>query len=401
MPALLVVLPSCGPACSAPRASVASSGRRFPPASDPTGISDWLPSPAGGRGGDLSLGFNAGAGSAALPAASLQAAGLWGSAASRQAAAALGYGAINAAAGDVGMVVVAPAGSFHHQRAAAAADDPVFPLVAAAEAAQRALDADAAAKQQAAAASGGAIQLWHQQPATAAADGSPCKKPLAMLDYGRGVAGAVSGSGGTTCHDCGNQAKKGCAHNRCRTCCNSRGFDCDTHVRSTWVPAARRRERLQLATAGSPPPPSGAAKKPRLLTCHTTTTTTTNSRTSASNVTTPRSLDTSSSHQDASFKDGLPRQVREPAVFRCVRVTSVDSGDAEVAYQAAVTINGHLFRGLLYDHGAEADDRAALPAATNSDLHLGSASTAVHDLYGGGGGGGALILGGLGYGNTP
>lgn len=30
---------------------------------------------------------------------------------------------------------------------------------------------------------------------------------------------------------------------RCRTCCKSRGFDCQTHVKSTWVPAAKRRER--------------------------------------------------------------------------------------------------------------------------------------------------------------
>lgn len=54
----------------------------------------------------------------------------------------------------------------------------------------------------------------------------------------------------------------------------------------------------------------------------------------------------------------MPRQVRGPAVFWCVRVTSVDYSDGgEVMYQAVVTINGHLFRGLLYDHGAEANDR--------------------------------------------
>ncbi|XP_062231275.1 protein LATERAL ROOT PRIMORDIUM 1-like [Phragmites australis] len=303
------------------------------------------------------------------------------------------------------MVVVAPgpAGSFHHHRtaaAASAANDPMFPLVAAA---QRAFDTDAAAKPDA---SGGAFQFWQAQPATAAADGSTGKKPLAMLDYGCIGAGSGSGSGsGTaTCKDCGNQAKRGCAHNRCRTCCNSRGLECDTHVRSTWVPAARRRERLQLAGAGASPPPAPAAtKKPRLLACQTTTAT--NSRTSTSNATTPRSFDTSSSHQDASFKDSLPRQLRGPAVFQCVRVTSVDDGQAEVAYQAAVTINGHLFRGLLYDQGAEVDGHATNGSAAavhlgTSDLHLGSASAAAPDLYGGGGGG-PLILGGLSYGNTP
>lgn len=55
--------------------------------------------------------------------------------------------------------------------------------------------------------------------------------------------------GGINCQDCGNQAKKDCSHLRCRTCCKSRGFQCNTHVKSTWVPAAKRRERLQQLTA--------------------------------------------------------------------------------------------------------------------------------------------------------
>lgn len=54
---------------------------------------------------------------------------------------------------------------------------------------------------------------------------------------------------GMNCQDCGNQAKKDCAHLRCRTCCKSRGLSCQTHLKSTWVPAAKRRERQQqLAT---------------------------------------------------------------------------------------------------------------------------------------------------------
>lgn len=53
------------------------------------------------------------------------------------------------------------------------------------------------------------------------------------------------GDGGINCQDCGNQAKKECVHLRCRTCCKSRGFHCETHVKSTWVPASRRRERQQ------------------------------------------------------------------------------------------------------------------------------------------------------------
>ncbi|KAK9108939.1 hypothetical protein Sjap_016999 [Stephania japonica] len=54
-----------------------------------------------------------------------------------------------------------------------------------------------------------------------------------------------SSQGGVSCQDCGNQAKKDCLHMRCRTCCKSRNLPCQTHVKSTWVPASRRRERLQ------------------------------------------------------------------------------------------------------------------------------------------------------------
>jgi LRP1 type putative zinc finger protein len=55
--------------------------------------------------------------------------------------------------------------------------------------------------------------------------------------------------GGMNCQDCGNQAKKDCPHLRCRTCCKSRGFPCNTHVKSTWVSAAKRRERQQQLAA--------------------------------------------------------------------------------------------------------------------------------------------------------
>jgi len=68
-------------------------------------------------------------------------------------------------------------------------------------------------------------------------------------DENRSAVFVGSGSGGISCQDCGNQAKKDCPHMRCRTCCKSRGFDCQTHVKSTWVPAARRRERQQQLSA--------------------------------------------------------------------------------------------------------------------------------------------------------
>lgn len=52
-------------------------------------------------------------------------------------------------------------------------------------------------------------------------------------------------SGTRCCQDCGNQAKKECEYMRCRTCCRNRELPCKTHVKSTWVSAAKRRERQQ------------------------------------------------------------------------------------------------------------------------------------------------------------
>ncbi|XP_059429860.1 protein LATERAL ROOT PRIMORDIUM 1 [Corylus avellana] len=270
---------------------------------------------------------------------------------------------------------------------------------------------------------GGGIHLWQNSNQPTAQHGHYFKKP-AILDHGGsgnnlvqsgGVGGGIGGSptttsstGTATCQDCGNQAKKDCSHRRCRTCCKSRGFDCATHVKSTWVPAARRRERQLMgasgsAAAGSSGATSGA-KKPRLIGSQTTTT----SHTSTSNTTPPRSFDTSSSHQDASFKEGLPGQVRAPAVFKCVRVTAVEDGEDEYAYQAVVKIGGHVFKGFLYDQGLE--NREGYPNI--SELHLGGGS--------GGGGGvagrngasssspildptdvyaGGALLGGSSYGN--
>ncbi|KAF2323745.1 hypothetical protein GH714_036804 [Hevea brasiliensis] len=57
--------------------------------------------------------------------------------------------------------------------------------------------------------------------------------------------------------------------------------------------------------------------------------------------------------EDASFKQSLPSQVRAPGVFRCIRVTAISGGEAEVAYQAIVNISGHVFKGFLYDQGID------------------------------------------------
>ena len=111
----------------------------------------------------------------------------------------------------------------------------------------------------------------------------------------------VTRQGGMNCQDCGNQAKKDCPHMRCRTCCKSRGFDCQTHVKSTWVSAARRRERQVMPTganptAGSSLSTSSGTKKPRIVGSQQQQQQQATSHTSTSN-TPPQSFETSSSRQ--------------------------------------------------------------------------------------------------------
>ncbi|KAI4314802.1 hypothetical protein L6164_027674 [Bauhinia variegata] len=153
-------------------------------------------------------------------------------------------------------------------------------------------------------------------------------------------------SGGISCQDCGNQAKKDCPHMRCRTCCKSRGFDCQTHVKSTWVPASRRRERQQqlaslqqqeqqLQLGGDNP------KRQR------------DSNPSASALACTRIPTNPSS--SALEHGNFPAMVSSSAEFRCVRVSPVDDADDQYAYQTAVNIGGHVFRGILYDHGPDSN----------------------------------------------
>ncbi|KAJ6826668.1 protein LATERAL ROOT PRIMORDIUM 1 [Iris pallida] len=158
------------------------------------------------------------------------------------------------------VLVVAPAASFHHQHphhqeSYYSAAGTEHPILTAAPCLMGDDSHDPRGKSS-------GIHLWHQQqhhPLPQNPNPNPyhLKKPMPMLD----PSGILSyGSGTATCQDCGNQAKKDCSHRRCRTCCKSRGYDCTTHVKSTWVPAARRRER-QVSGASRPPiPPS----RPRL-----------------------------------------------------------------------------------------------------------------------------------------
>lgn len=421
------------------RVVVASSTRRL--LSDSGAFADWAASSSSAVGravapDDLSLGFNAASLAGGAPA--------WPPASSRS-------GVNYSLPPDMGMVglrdvfVVAPATSFHHptshhhhhhhhhndqviadssngsNNSAATAlgmgvGVGVIPLLTAGPCLgppQNAAEGDngnLTARGGGRAGAAAEFQLWQNQQSSH----HYLKKSAPIIDHGNSGALIQSGGGGgigasssstATCQDCGNQAKKDCSYRRCRTCCKSRGFDCATHVKSTWVPASRRRER-QLMTSTTTAGGTGGsvstsgAKKPRLVGSQTTTT----SHTSTSNTTPPRSFDTSSSRQDASFKESLPGQVRAPAVFKCVRVTSVDDEEDEYAYQAVVKIGGHVFKGFLYDRGVEERE----DIMNLSDLHLGgggggdrngaSSSSPImdpSDVYASGGG----LLGGSSYGN--
>ncbi|KAL4318380.1 hypothetical protein GQ457_18G017340 [Hibiscus cannabinus] len=132
-----------------------------------------------------------------------------------------------------------------------------------------------------------------------------------MMMMVRARQGGIGGS--RRCEECGNKAKKDCGFMRCRTCCRSKGFECQTHVSSTWVPACRRRPR-------HPVPPHN-----------------------------PKRLrqNPSSGLEVKSF----PAEVTSEATFRCVRVSSGEDVGDQYGYLTSVNIEGHVFKGILYDQG--------------------------------------------------
>ncbi|KAF7809693.1 protein SHI RELATED SEQUENCE 1-like isoform X1 [Senna tora] len=167
------------------------------------------------------------------------------------------------------------------------------------------------------------------------------------------------GRGGISCQDCGNQAKKDCPHMRCRTCCKSRGFHCQTHIKSTWVPAPNKRRESHQQLLHPP-------KRPRDLSHHTHTHT---------------SPGSGLEHED------FPAVVNSHAEFKCVRVSSVDDADEQYAYQTAVNIGGHVFRGILYDHGPHyggdvaGSGASVLPTTTTTAGMVSSSSVDPSSLY--------------------
>ncbi|KAJ6736793.1 PROTEIN SHORT INTERNODES [Salix viminalis] len=175
-----------------------------------------------------------------------------------------------------------------------------------------------------------------------------------------------SGGGGSiSCQDCGNQAKKDCSHMRCRTCCKSRGFECQTHVKSTWVPASKRRERQHQLTAFQ------QQQQQQQLQIRGENPKRQRENPSSSSLACTRLANNMSGLELGNF----PAEVSSPALFRCVRVGDIDESEEMLAYQTAVNIGGHVFKGILYDHGPESNYMA--PGETSS---------------GGGGGGRSLNL---------
>ncbi|KAL8096903.1 protein SHORT INTERNODES-like [Apium graveolens] len=122
------------------------------------------------------------------------------------------------------------------------------------------------------------------------------------------------------CQDCGNQAKKDCLYMRCRSCCRNRSFQCQTHVKSTWIPVSTRRPRLQDVS------PNTKRYRHHLAS-------------------------SSSAHHPLGYGGEFPAEASFPATFRCVRVSCDDSEADQYAYQTSVNIQGHIFKGILYDQG--------------------------------------------------
>ncbi|XP_076916894.1 protein EXPRESSION OF TERPENOIDS 1-like isoform X2 [Bidens hawaiensis] len=174
--------------------------------------------------------------------------------------------------------------------------------------------------------------------------------------------GGSGTSGGVSCQDCGNQAKKDCPHIMCRTCCKSRGFQCHTHVKSTWVPAARRRERQQYNSA------TKQDDNGRHLLQNTKRTR------SVEDPENPNLANPITAATAVASVGNFPPEVTTQADFRCVRVSSMDETEDQIAYQAAVNIGGHLFKGILYDQGPESQ-------YMGGDTSSGGDTSFSHSIY--------------------
>ncbi|CAL5205415.1 unnamed protein product [Lathyrus oleraceus] len=193
-------------------------------------------------------------------------------------------------------------------------------------------------------------------------------KPCSFDECGRRFT-MMRRNGGTNCQDCGNQAKKDCTHLRCRTCCKSRGFQCQTHVKSTWVPASKRRERQQHLSVLQHHQPFRRPGHGESYKRHG------DNQDGAGAGSLPCSQPTIPT---IGFELGqFPAEVSSASVtFRCVRVSSLDGPDEQCAYQTAVNIGGHVFKGVLYDQG---------PSSSSASLYTNTTTATPIEGFSGGG----------------
>lgn len=49
----------------------------------------------------------------------------------------------------------------------------------------------------------------------------------------------------------------------------------------------------------------------------------------------------------------FPAELNSPALFQRVRVSGIDETNEQLAYQTAISVGGHVFNGILYDHGPD------------------------------------------------
>ncbi|CAI9286703.1 unnamed protein product [Lactuca saligna] len=121
------------------------------------------------------------------------------------------------------------------------------------------------------------------------------------------------------CLDCGNKAKKDCLYYRCRSCCKGHGFNCQTHVKSTWVPVSTRQIHVRNSTTTS--------------------------------TIEQQQMNLSSS---SGIGGHFPMEVNGESTFTCVRVATTSRENEVVdqyAYETSINIGGRIFRGILYDQG--------------------------------------------------
>ncbi|GMI82568.1 SHI-related sequence 5 [Hibiscus trionum] len=176
----------------------------------------------------------------------------------------------------------------------------------------------------------------------------------------------ITRQGGMNCQDCGNQAKKDCPHLRCRSCCQSRGFQCQTHVKSTWVPAAKRRERQQQLAALQQTQQQQQQNQQQEQHQQFREE---NPKRQRDNHGSPSLACTRLSPTTSGLElNQFPPEVSSPAVFRCVKVSGMDNVEGELAYQTAVNIAGHVFKGILYDKGPES--RYTIRGETSQPFNL-------------------------------